>query len=336
MKILVENSVWTNVGNAWFQTSLYYYLKALLPEHNVFMGEGSINLAFRINNKTQEHNALNIMDYQEADMHVFSGPILECFIREYKNAIIRLRQRGEKYCLISISGTGMDLQKRSEVGEFFKKFPPEFVATRDEETYLWLKEYTPNIYNGICTSFLVGKVIPLSTLKLDKPYFISSFYRELEPYYTLDCDDDCTIETLKLKHYPTMLYLPYDVSRHLNFLRKQQKEVGGKLIVRTIQNINTKYNHINFAMPNSFISFNPLSYLELVKSSEFTISDRVHACAISLALNKPARFLFKTSRAGIFDRLGFDYHSQHGIMYPNSDRIDEEIAKLSVEIKRYL
>lgn len=147
---------------------------------------------------------------------------------------------------------------------------------------------------------------------------------------------ECSPENLELNRRKTYLRLPYDISRHLNFLRPQQEEIGGKYIVRTIQNLNTRFNHINFAMPRSFISFNPEKYLDVVKSSEFTISDRVHACVVSLACGHPARFLFDTPRAGIFTRMGLDYKANKGIMYPNMDKIDTEMELLKREIRRYI
>lgn len=336
MKILVENSTWNNIGDGWYQFSIYYLLKTLCPEHNVVLGEGPINRAFRIKKDYLFENALNLMEYQTADLHVFSGPMIPSIIDHYGPTIKKIINRGSKYCIVSASGTGITESKSREIGEFISKYSPSFVTTRDEETFIWMKNYVRNIYNGICTAFLVGRTIKPMRFEMEKPFFVSSFYTELEPFFSLPKDKPCTIENIELKHNPTMLGLPFWLSRHLNFKRKQQVEVGDMFIVRTIQNLNTRFNHINFAMPNSFISFNPMSYLEVVNSSEFTISDRVHACAVSLALNKPARFLFNTPRAGIFDRMGFDYKANKGIMYPNMDKIDEEKYKLEKEILTFI
>jgi len=337
MKILVENSVWTNVGNGWFSFSLYYLMKKLYPDAEVFMGEGPIDLSFRITKDYQRKNALNVLDYERADVHVFNGPIMSMLISEYGVVIPKLIERGESYCLISASGTNIPQEKRKALGEFLQKYPPIFFASRDEETYNAFKDYVPVAYNGVCTATLLGRTMPnLQTFQLEKPFFISSFYTQLEPTFSVPNGEDATIENVEVEHHKTLWHLPYDIARHLNYRRNQQEEVGNKLIVRTLQNLNTKFNHINFAMPNSFISFNPIKYLEVVKSSEFTISDRVHACVISLALGHPARFLFETPRAGIFDRMGWDYKSNNGIMYPNMEKVDEELEKLSAQIKKYI
>lgn len=337
MRIIVENSVWANVGNGWYQYSLFYMLKKLFPEHDVIMGEGPINLAFRIRDAKQQANALNWMEYQRADIHVFSGPMMSDLDNLYFKKIVRLKERGENYALISCSGTGYSPSRISELGVFLKKYPPLFMSTRDEETYNAFKPFVPNSYNGICTAFLVDKNIDIRTYKMDKPFFISSFYREEEPLFIMkDGTKPCSIENIEVKHRENRWRLPYSISRHLNYKHDHQNEIGGLFIVRTVQGLSTRFNHINFAAPNSFISFNPLSYLEIVKSSEFTISDRVHACAVSLACGHPARFLFSTPRAGIFDRIGFDYKSNNGIMYPNPDKIDDEFEKLIAQIRKYI
>lgn len=337
MKILVENSSWNNIGNGWFSFSLYFLLKSMYPQHEIVMGESPVNVAFRIHNERQWDNSFKLIEYERADIHVFPGPIVPQLRREYRKTIEKLTKCGEKYCIISACGTGMSSSEISETREFMQKYPPIFFSTRDEYTYNTFKDYVPVAYNGICTAFLCGRTIPVSTFKMEKPFFISSFYTELEPTFSM-CGGGkkCNIENIEIEHHPTMYGLPFWISRHFNFRREQQKEVGGMIIVRTVQNLNTRFNHINFAMPNSFISFNPLSYLEIVKSSEFTISDRVHACAVSLAMNHPARFLFNTPRAGIFDRMGFDYKSNRGIMYPNMEKVDEEMYKLEEQIRRYV
>lgn len=338
MKIIIENSTWNNVGDGWYQTALFKLLKDMYPSHEVYIGEGPIKRAFRINNKKQLKNSLELMFYEQGDIHVFSGPILHGLLSNYSEKIKEIKKRNAEYALISISGCNMTTTEIQELGSFLKEYPPLFTSTRDEITYHYFKDYIKNIYNGICTAFLVDKLLPIQQIKLEKPFFISSFYTELEPTYSIKNNKSVitSIEDIKIRHHKTMFKIPHRYSRHLDFLRKHQEEIGGYLIVRTIQNLNTRFNHINFATPNSFISFNPVSYINVTKSCEFVISDRVHACAIGLACNKPVKFTFNTPRAGIFERMGFDYRNNNGIMYPNMDKIELEMYNLQNEIKKYI
>ena len=338
MRILVYNSSWSNVGNGWFATSCRNLLKEMYPDAIVQDGDDDIIQSFRPRMKFEQDNAFQLMQYQRADLHVFTGPIIAMCSDQgpFGRKIIDIIRHNEKYCIISANGTSLSSSQREAIGEMFTKYPPMFVTTRDEETYLWVKHYVKNIYNGICTAWLVDRTLHPQKFQLDKPFFISSWYTELDPVFELPEGGEATIASLQLKRKKTYWGLPYQIARHFNYLRPQQQEIGGKYIVRTIQNLNTRFNHINFAMPRSFISFNTEKYIDVVKSSEFTISDRVHACVVSLACGHPARFLFSTPRAGIFTRMGLDYTKNDGVMYPNMDKVDTEMFLLQQEIRKYL
>lgn len=331
MKILVENSTWNNIGDGFYQSALFVLIKKLYPEANVLMEEGPILRAFRPRREWQKKNVLHMMNYQFADLHIFSGPVIRQILTNYKEKIQQIRERGEQYALISVSSAGISDSLRIETGEFFQKYPPLLFSSRDQDTYLKFKDYVKNSYNGICTAFLVDKMLPVDTLDKDFKFFISSFYKELEPFYRVN--GEVEISNVELDRKRTFFGLSHRFSRHLNWLRPVQEAVNGHKIVRVNQELSTRFNHINFALPNSFLSYNLLSYLALYKSADFTVSDRVHSCAVSLAFGKPARLLTNSPRAGIFSRLGHDYKKDRGIMYPNLDIIESEAEKLSSFIK---
>ena len=71
MKILVENSGWGNVGEAWYRISLYELLKKLYPNDDVYCGEGPIYRSFRVKNNWEKNNGLNLFDYQSADVYIY-------------------------------------------------------------------------------------------------------------------------------------------------------------------------------------------------------------------------------------------------------------------------
>lgn len=327
MKIIIENSTWNNIGDGWYQTSLYMLFKRLFPQHDVFMGEGPVNRSFHPQGRFRK-NALNVMEYERADLHVFSGPILPQLYYNYKQTIETIHNRGEAYAMVSVCGYS-DMES---IGELLRKYPPVLFLTRDRQTYECFKDYVKYAYDGVCTSFFVDKLLDLNPIRLDKPFFISSFYREIEPMYSISKEFD-GIESVLIKQR-NFWGIKYDYSRHFEFLLNHQSDVGDYRIVRTVQTLSTKFNHINFAKPNSFISFNPIKYLELTKGSEFVISDRVHACAVGLACGKPVRLMHDTPRAGIFERLGWNLKSNDGIMYPNNEIIELEYEKICSEIRK--
>ena len=50
MKIVVENSTWNNIGDAFYQFPLYKILKNTLKQHDVYMFDGPIYRSFKIPN----------------------------------------------------------------------------------------------------------------------------------------------------------------------------------------------------------------------------------------------------------------------------------------------
>lgn len=319
MKIIVENSTWNNLGDGFYQFSLYHFFKKIYPEHDIFMGEGPVKRAFHPNDK-QLKNALKLNEYQQADLHVFSGPIVMALNNdEYKTPIKKIIESGSKYCLISVSCSGLSGNHLREVQDFLKEYPPVLFSSRDPETYEKFKDHVPNAYNGICTAFMVNELLQVDTLKLDSKYFISSFYRNPEPIFESDTDEP-NIGDVKMKENKNFInLLPYRINRNLQIYNKTQSNLGKLKIVRTVQQVSNKSNNFNFKYPNSFISFNPLTFLSAFKGAEFTISERVHACAVTLAFGKPAQILIDNPRCGIFERFGFDWKSENGIMRPKKD-----------------
>lgn len=334
MKILIENSTWNNIGDGFYQSALFMMFKELYPDADIFMEEGPVRRAFRPKKQKHFDNAFKLMNYQKADLHVFSGPMLRQMFLHYDKKIIDIISRGDKYAFISVSGDGVKGELKEKIGEFMTKYPPVLFSSRDEETYLTFKDYVPNAYNGICTAFLVNHYLPVD--KIEHNFFISSFYTQMEPEYFVNGSGNLTVENIGVKHKSKMFGLSFNYSRHLNSFRPQQRNLAGYDILRVHQDLSTHYKHIKYSHPNSFMSFNLLSYLALYKSTKFTVSDRVHSCAVTLAMGNPAVFLYETPRAGIFDRLGFDYKSNNGIMYPNMEIIEEEKEKLKSVIKKYI
>ncbi|KGK29314.1 polysaccharide pyruvyl transferase family protein [Cellulophaga sp. E6(2014)] len=335
MKIIVENSTWNNLGDGFYQFTLFELLKKIYPDENIVLGEGPVERAFRPKEK-QLQNAFKAMDYEKADFHVFSGPMLPRLTTDYAKLIENIEKSGDNYALISCSIAGLAGEKLNRLREFLKKHPPICFSTRDPYTYEMLKDVVPNGYNGICTAFLVNKLLTIDTCNIDKKYFVSSFYRAPEPSFSTESKNP-KIEDIKLvNRKPYLPFVSWKYNRHLEIYKKYQSSIEDLEIVRTVQQVSTKSNNFNFKYPNSFITWNPLNQLSILKGAEFTISERVHACATTLAFGKPARITYDNARSGIFDRFGLDYKTNNGIMYPDglNDKIDLEMDLLIEYIKR--
>ena len=93
-------------------------------------------------------------------------------------------------------------------------------------------------------------------------------------------------------------------------------------------------SYFNYAQPNSFVSYNPRSYLSVYKGCEFVVSDRVHACAAALAYGHPARLLDINDRMGIFARMGISRDAD-GVMRPlDRNQYEETVAEYAGYLQR--
>lgn len=334
MKIIVENSTWNNLGDGFYQFALYELLKKIYPNKEIYFGEGPVERAFRPKTK-QLSNAFKAMDYEKADIHVLSGPMLATMSDHYIDLVKNIQSAGSSYALISCSVAGLSGSRLEELKEFLKKYPPISFSSRDPYTYESLKDVIPNAYNGICTAFLVNKLLNIDTCDIGKKYFVSSFYRAPEPKFLSDKENP-TIKDITLEARSGYLpFIPWKYNRHLEIYKETQSSLGNLEIIRTVQQVSTKSNNFNFKYPNSFITWNPLNLLSIFKGAEFTISERVHACATTLAFGKPARITYDNARSGIFSRFGYDYKADNGFMSPEglNDKIDLEMKLLSEYIK---
>lgn len=329
--ILVENSTWNNIGDGFYQSALLAYLKELFPTCEIRMGDGPIERAFRPSPRFVK-NTFKLMDHEVADIHVFSGPMLRQLVPLYSTKIKEIIKSGRNYALISCSGAGASKDEALAIGSLLQEYPPIVLSSRDPETYERFGKYVDNAYNGICAAFLVNK-LPLSKVTAPK-YFVSSFYSMPEPVFSSDKEHLDNIKDIDLSFRKPLIAHKYD--RHLDFLRKHSGELNGLNIVRAVHGVTDRFNHINFGSPNSFLSFNPLAYLSLYQAAEFTISDRIHACAVSITLGRPARLFTKSPRAGIFDRLGIDYKATDGFMVPCPGRIDKEAKLMGDYLLEYI
>ena len=335
MKIIVENSTWNNLGDGFYQNTLFNLISEIFPNAEVYCGEGPVERSFKPK-KRHIINSFKLIENQNADIHVFSGPMLKNLIKtDYYKAIKNIIESGANYALLSCSCDGLKGLELNRVREFLIKFPPIAFASRDPYTYEVFKDFVPTSYNGICTAFLVDKYLKIDTLELKEKYFVSSFYTKPEPNYSSELNQNINIKDVDVSYGKCYLpLLPWKINRHLEIYKNSISNLGELRIIRTVQGVSNKSNNYNFKYPNSFITYNPITLLSLFKGCEFTISDRVHACAVTLVFGKPARFLHKTDRAGIFDRFNLDYKNNDGFMYPNG--LNEQIDHETELLKEYI
>ena len=115
--------------------------------------------------------------------------------------------------------------------------------------------------------------------------------------------------------------------RHFNFLTSNDDMLNDLNVIRPIHDLSYKYNHLNFAKKNSYISYNISNYLSVYKNSELVISDRVHSVVIGLSLGVPSILCGNWDRAKLLDRLK--------LKKENNCYLPPEKKQINIELENY-
>lgn len=315
MRVLVENSSWNNIGDGFYQFSLFNLLKNAFPTHEYAHLNAPTRRSFRAGGRFGS-NILDFENFQDADLYVFSGPILnEYFIKDYGDLIQSLVKRGRRYALISVHGA---TATASIIKPFLKKFPPIFFSSRDRLTFNTFKDSVSPIYDGVCTASLVSLTCVVGDTVSNRPYITSSFYEGNEPAFKIVEDSPGNIiDATGIQQWRPRAN--WSLWRHAeSILKSYPRKIGNFEVVRPVHDIGYKFSHLNFARSNSFLSYNPLIYLSLYKGTSLTVTNRLHAALPTLSFRKPAVYVGRTDRNGALDRLGLNDYQGKIVRIPES------------------
>jgi hypothetical protein len=307
MRFGVEYMPGLNVGDGIYQLSVLGLLAEAFPAAELVRVDGPYAKTFGHRPRAAARarlgsRSLDVTPYCDVDCMCLSGPILGTdFARVYGPTIRAVRDHGGAYLILSAHCPGYS----AEVIDFLTEAPPLGITTRDRPSFEALRSCGAPLYDGVCASFLVSQTC--RTVSLREP---------LIPFITVTCDKGAEpkisfvgdntgridLNTIVVADYEAKQSWKY--LRHVDFLRSSETTAGVHRIIRPLHDIGYKFSHLNYARPNSFLSYLPESYLALYRATQLTVSDRVHSCAPTLAYGNPAVFLGKTPRAAIFDRIG--------------------------------
>lgn len=95
--------------------------------------------------------------------------------------------------------------------------------------------------------------------------------------------------------------------------KKRKSKVGSFRVIRTDHRFHPHFRGKIYRQQNSFVADLPYGYLNLYANAEFTLSDRVHACAVTLAYGHSAMLFVKTDRHGLLERVGAEGITEHPV-----------------------
>ena len=225
--------------------------------------------------------------------------------------------------LLSAGIMKLNTQEADEIRAFFNQCPPYLLMSRERKTFDMFAEQCVNAYDGICFAFFAPEVNPKTSIMGNKPYMVMNFDKIDEPkLWCGNTSNKKADRSFVLNDQEFHLKYPAFYADHalktdrftdalvyaMSLLPPGHRddEVGGYKIIRTDHRFHPHYRGKIYRYNNSFVSDIPHPYLALYSNSTCTLSDRVHACAVTMAYGNSAMLFAKTNRVGLLERVGAD------------------------------
>lgn len=324
MKVAYCTGFWcTNVGNGFFGLGVEHVLRKVFGHENVTVVSDYQTYTDAFGKRLYPaKNQLAYIADLDVDMVVLAGPVLSrYFLLLWKDVLLKLQAKGVRYMLLSAGQMKINRQEAEEIRLFFRQCPPYLLMSRERTTFETFSDCCVNAYDGICFAFFAPEVNPKTVIASEKPFLVLNFDKIDEPYiwcgdkhgkashrtFTLDekqfhvrypaCYADFALKTDRFTDalvYALSLFPP----------GHRDDEIGGYRIIRTDHRFHPHYRGKIYRYHHSFVSDLPHPYLTLYANAACTLSDRVHACAVTMAYGNSAMLFSKTNRVELLDRVG--------------------------------
>ena len=324
MKVAYCTGFWcTNIGNGFFSLGVEYVLRKVFGAENVIVVSDYQTYTNAIGKRLYpDKKQLEYIADLDVDMVVLAGPVLSrYFLLLWKDTLLKLQAKGVRYMLLSTGIMKLNNQETDEMRIFFKQCPPYLLMSRERKTFDMFADQCDNAYDGICFSFFTPEVNPKVAITSRTPYLVMNFDKIGEP--KLWCGNTSNKKAdrfFMLNGQEFHLKYPAFYADHalktdrftdalvyvMSLLPPGHRadEVGGYNIIRTDHRFHPHYRRKIYRYNNSFVSDIPHPYLVLYSNSTCTLSDRVHACAVTMAYGNSAMLFAKTNRVGLLERVG--------------------------------
>ena len=344
----------TNIGNAFFSMGVEYALKKILGSENVTVVSDYQTYTTGYGKRLYPHpKQLEYISYLDVDYVVLAGPVLsKYFLGLWKDILERLKDRGIGYILLSAGTMKLDPESRKSIKSFFKSCPPFILSSRDRSVYEEFGQFAIHAYDGICFSFFVSDLYAPAKMLSVGEYVVCNFDKIGEPKIWRDTNDGRHADrrfsfcgnTYDVS-YPKLLNqamsktdrftdaLIYALS--LFPAPKRTDNIGEYKVIRTDQRFHPHYRNKIYRQNNSFCADLPYGYLNLYANAVLTLSDRVHACAATLAFGNSAMLFANTDRLGLLGRVGAEDITKYPVQL-DLKRLSDEKSEMIEWLRRVL
>ena len=343
-KVAYIGGCWsTNVGNGFFNLGADYVLKQIFNNDkvNMVMDQSAFTPGWT-RKKGNIPLAVNYWEHLDVDYVVLLGPIVsEAFLAIWKPTLDALKKRGIKYMILSAGMMKYDNNVITKIKKYFEENPPYVITTRDRDMYETFKDSVPNIYDGICYAFFVpdyykpfetdfGDTMAVNFDKIDEPFiYVDELDKKVDKefdfenhHYGIKFKGLASIGLKTDRFTDALIYAASPLPRG-----KRPEKIGDFTVIRPDHRYNPMFIRKVFRYPNSFCADIPHTYANIYANAKLTISDRVHACALTLAYGNSAYLLAKTGRSGLLKRVGADEITEHPVKI-NMEYLSSEKRKM--------
>ena len=348
MKVAYCTGFWcTNIGNGFFSMGVEYALKRVLGEKNVTVVSDLQTYTTSYGKRLYvDKNQLEYISSLDVDYVVLAGPVLSrYFLGLWKDILLRLKKRGIGYIILSAGTMKLNESESNVIKDFFKECPPYALSSRDQSVYEKFDSFAKHAYNGICFSFFTPDCYSPAGLSGLSPYVVYNFDKIMEPEVCIEQQEKKNYahqfeyegDAYKVSYPKWLTAVSAKTDRFTDALiyaasilpaKKRKDEMGCYRIIRTDHRFHPHFRRKIYQQANSFVADLPYGYLNLYANAELTLSDRVHACAVTLAFGHSAMLFAKTNRCGLLERVGAEGISDHPVKIDMSYLEDEKAKQL--------
>jgi hypothetical protein len=331
----------TNIGNSFFQLSAEKLLKEM--GHDVF---NIPDLSGYADLQSKSKNSLDLLSYYSLDALVLHGPMFRSNITEIMASLLEIQV--DRKIPVLLLGAGMmdyDSKYSEKYRDFIDRCNVKFISTRDEATYEYLSGMNLSntvLHNGIDLAFFLPKFYHKNTLK--KELIVLNFDQIDEPKFK-----EVDSGEIQINHQ-SFTYRVGNKSEPLKLFKKfapfvkwiWQRDINRELLInhdnilRTEHRYNPYFGKKIYSKSRTFASDHPTGYIDIYSNSKLTLSNRVHACALTLANGGKAMYFSNSKRAALLDRVvGDDSYTEKPVRI-NSSIIEDEYVNLIKALKNVI
>jgi hypothetical protein len=345
-RVALVSGFWgQNIGNAFFNVGGKWILEQVFPHATVnFIQDQPGYRTFHDQSKGNPRNDVVLLRFLDVDWLVLQGPLFTVHFRALWEPTFRaLVARGTKILLLGAALFRYTPDEIEQTKRFLREYPPSILSTRDVDTFEALKDSCKWSYCGLDSAFFAPKAYQPFPLAID-PYITVNFDRFPEPDFRIDGDlpnGAASQHRFQALGHEWNSYSPRWMER-LSHAGKWQAYIGalfdfrrlpdtiaGYRVIRPEHRYNPHVTWKVYKRPGAVASDEPFTYFTVYAHTALTLSDRVHACAISLAYGKPAMLFNPSPRARLFERFGLGRIRQEPVSLPTEQLEVERGAQLA-------